>query len=64
VLILEIANELTHTDNSANYSYVVKVNSQTISYGKVFGHQREHGWKALVLKVLVDAPSESSLTSR
>jgi len=55
MLILEIANSFMHTDDSADYSYVVKINNTAISCGKNFGHQRGLGWKALVKTVLEDA---------
>ena len=55
MLTLEITNALMHEDNCADYSYVVKVNSELISIGRILGHRREDGWKALVQQVLDDA---------
>jgi hypothetical protein len=39
----------------ADYSYVVKVNRKPISCGRLFGHDRERRWKALVEQVLEDS---------
>jgi hypothetical protein len=52
MLTLEITNLLTEQNE---YSYIVKVNSKTISCGKVSGHSRDDGWKALVRKVVDEA---------
>ena len=55
MLILEVTNVSTNDDNIADYSYVVRVKSETILCGRILGHQRELGWKVLVQRVLDDA---------
>lgn len=48
MLILEIHNDGTGTESSANYDYRVRVNEQVIEQGHITGHDRREGWAALV----------------
>ena len=44
-IVQESKNE---EDNTRGYRYDVKVNGQIIAHGNVEGHNRSHGWEALV----------------
>jgi hypothetical protein len=51
MLIVLIHNDGTGTNESANYDFEVLVNKNSIARGKVAGHNRNHGWKALLLQI-------------
>ncbi len=48
MLIVKIVNDGKGTNENANYIYTVFVNDQEIARGKVDGHNRNDGWKALL----------------
>ena len=52
MLSIEFVNDLTGTQESANYSYAVAVNGDVVDSGRVENHDRGHGWKALVYQML------------
>lgn len=51
MLIVEIHNDGTGKDSSANYDVRVKVNLETIAEFRVEGHNRKDGWKKLLQEV-------------
>jgi hypothetical protein len=51
-LIITIQNDLTGTDQSANYAYKVFVNKRQIDEGTIKGHNRADHWRKLVVKVI------------
>ena len=58
MLIILIHNEGTGTDESANYTYEVRVNELTIARGEILGHNRWNGWKNLLQMLLEDQKDE------
>lgn len=57
-LILVFHNDSTGADKAANYNVDVMVNTRIIARGRVEGHPRNEGWKALVQKFLNVASTE------
>lgn len=55
MLTVEITNDQTGTDESANYEYVVRVNWREIARGKVSGHNRKGEWWKLLNLVVQHA---------
>jgi hypothetical protein len=53
MLTVEIVNDCTGTDESANYGYRVLVNDQIIHRGSVSGHNRNDPWINLI-RLLID----------
>ena len=51
MLIIEVHNDGTGNDSSANYNVRVKVNLEPIAKFRVEGHNRKDGWKKLLQKV-------------
>ena len=58
MLIVEIHNDSTGKDSSANYNVRVKVNLEIISEFRVEGHNRRDGWKKLLQEVAEKAQME------
>lgn len=54
-LIIVITNNKTGTNQAANYSYEVRVNSAVIESGHIENHDRSQGWKNLVRMLLDDS---------
>lgn len=54
MLTLEVVNDGTGTDSSANYRYSVFINSSRIDGGRIFGHNRKIGCNALLSAVIED----------
>jgi hypothetical protein len=52
MLTIIIHNDGTGTNESANYDYQVKINSELIASGEIVGHNRDDGWENLVEMVL------------
>lgn len=53
MLTIYIKRDADDTDDTAAcYAYVVRVNDETIAAGRVEGHKRIDGWRALVRRVL------------
>ena len=48
MLKIEITNDETGTDRSANYTYVVRANDKVLEVGTIRGHDRSDGWRYLV----------------
>lgn len=48
MLKIEITNDETGTDESANYTYVVRVGDKILESGTIEGHNRSDGWRYLV----------------
>ena len=48
MLRLAILNDGLGTDENASYEYRVYVNYELIDEGRVEGHNRKDGWRALV----------------
>lgn len=48
MLNIEIVNDGTGTERSANYKYVVRVNDEVLEIGTIKGHDRSDGWRYLV----------------
>jgi len=48
MLKIEITNDETGTERSANYNYIVRVNDEVIEVGTIKGHNRADGWRYLV----------------
>ena len=51
MLVINIHNDSTGTDEIGNYNYTVKINYEIISSGRIEGHERLHGWEALVIEM-------------
>jgi hypothetical protein len=55
MLIILIHNDGTGTNESANYTYEVRVNNdRVLAEGVIKGHNREDGWEKLVQMLLED----------
>lgn len=54
MLTIEILNDRTGTDASANYRYRVLVNGTEIDRGTVKGHDRSQHWTVLVRKLVAE----------
>lgn len=52
MLTINIHNDGSGTEDSANYDFTVLVNSREINRGRVIGHNRTDDWKALVMRLL------------
>ena len=53
MLTIYITRDRDDTDDTAaRYGYVVKSNYETLATGRVEGHNRIDGWRALVWRVL------------
>lgn len=48
MLIIEIQNDTTGTERSANYKYTVRVNDMVVEVGTIKGHNTADGWRYLV----------------
>ena len=48
MLMILIHNDGTGTNESANYTYEVRVNDSVVEKGNIKGHNRKDGWKVLV----------------
>lgn len=64
MISLHILNNMTGTDDSANYTYRVEVNGQQIATGRVEGHNRADDWRALLRRLLVGASAGPSSAPR
>ena len=53
MLIILVHNDGTGTDEIGNYTYEVRVNSNTIETGEIKEHLRSESWKALLAKVVL-----------
>lgn len=51
MLKIEITNDETGTERSANYNYTVRINDRVIEAGTIKGHNRSDGWRYLVTLV-------------
>lgn len=51
MLIIEIQNDMTGTEERANYKYTVHVNDKVIEIGTIKGHNPSDGWRYLVTLV-------------
>ena len=60
MLIIRIHNDGTGTNESANYTYEVRVNHTVLVRGKIKRHNRNHGWRVL-LQCLLDATKPSEI---
>lgn len=61
MLIVEIHNEGTGTERSANYTYVVRVNDEILEVGTIHGHDRRDGWRALLVGICTPPKFRSAL---
>ena len=53
MLAIYITRDADDTDDTAaRYGYVVKINYETIATGRIEGHNRADGWRALVRRVV------------
>lgn len=52
MLIIEIINDGTGTNEDTNYTYKVFVNTEGIAFGEVRGHNRDEGWTELLRQIL------------
>jgi len=52
MLIIKIQNDSTGTNKSANYRYQVLVNQTVIESGEIRGHNRDDGWRKLVIQLV------------
>ena len=57
-MIVEIHNDGTGKDDSANYDVRVRVNLEIIAEFRVEGHNRREGWKKLLQEVVEKAQLE------
>jgi hypothetical protein len=48
MLTIQILNDGTGTNESANYEYRVHVNGDLVRLGLIKGHNRDDGWAALL----------------
>lgn len=48
MMIIEILNDGTGTDESANYTYKVKINRRVVAQGEIKRHNRNNGWENLL----------------
>ena len=55
MLRLAIINDGLGTDENASYEYRVYVNYELIDTGRVEGHNRKDGWRALVGMIAEEA---------
>ena len=60
MLIVEIVNDGSGTQVSANYTYQVRVNNVVIAAGRYEGHNRDDGWQAL-LKEIAEKSKENDI---
>ena len=51
MLIIEIQNDTTGTNERANYKYTVHVNDEVVEVGTIKGHNPSYGWRYLVTLV-------------
>lgn len=51
MLALLVLNDRTGSNESANYSYRVQVNTEVIAKGEFKGHNRNNGWTRLVCDI-------------
>lgn len=51
MLIVLVQNDGTGTNKNANYKYTIKINEKIIETGTIKGHNREHGWQSLIIKL-------------
>jgi hypothetical protein len=61
MLTINIHNDGTGTDTSANYTYVVRVNDEVIETGSIFKHNRSDGWRQLVRELVSCADCKAPL---
>jgi translation initiation factor IF-1 len=60
MLLIEIVNDGTGTEEVGNYRYEVKVNKKVIAKGKVDGHWRKNAWWLLVLQIALGHTNDVS----
>jgi len=51
MLVLNIRNDGSGDEEKGNYDYSVTVNYNIIASGRIEGHERGYGWKALIIKL-------------
>ncbi len=51
MLIVLVHNDGTGTKEIANYDYEVRINHGVIERGRVQGHNRKDGWRALIREI-------------
>lgn len=54
MLTLQILNDTTGDNDTANYTYRVMVNTREVASGRVRGHRRADGWWKLIRLVVED----------
>jgi hypothetical protein len=52
MLTIQIRNDGTGTNESANYDYTVYVNSTLVASGRIESHNREDGWRKLLQRLV------------
>lgn len=52
MLTIRITNDKTGTDEAANYRYLVSTNLSLLAHGRIEGHNRADGWRALVREMV------------
>ena len=58
MLLVLVHNDGTGSEEKANYDYEVRINNEVIERGRVQGHNRKDGWRALIREI-VDHPPAS-----
>lgn len=60
MLTLQILNDTTGDNDTANYTYRVMVNTREVASGRVKGHRRADDWWKLVRLVIEDGEAASA----
>ena len=51
MLVLNIRNDGSGDEATGNYDYNVMINYNIVANGRIEGHQRNYGWKALIIEL-------------
>jgi hypothetical protein len=51
MLLILVHNDGTGSEETGNYDYEVRINNEVIERGRIQGHNRKDGWRALIKEI-------------